>query len=156
MKSSKIKQPVPWIHRSCWVQDSSSVYLLFSRRDGEKSWKLWLDDAEQRQPMWLCILSGRRFEDTFEQWRKIKQMQPVWLCILLCKRFEETYEKAQWRKVQQMQPMWFCIFLCKCFEDTFEKRTLVKSWTDFRFKNTVEKSRTNATDVAIPLLRQAI
>ena len=35
--------------------------------------------------MWLCILTGRQFEDTFEnaQWRKDKQMQPIWLCILL-------------------------------------------------------------------------
>ena len=35
--------------------------------------------------MWLCLFSGRQFEDTFEnaQWRKDKQMQPTWLCILL-------------------------------------------------------------------------
>ena len=60
------------------------------------------------QPVWLCINSGRRFEETFEnaQWRKVKQMQPVWLCILFCKRFEETFEKTQWGKIDQA-----CAFL---------------------------------------------
>ena len=40
------------------------------------------------QPLWLCIISGRSFEDTHENthWRKVKQMQPVWLCILLCNK----------------------------------------------------------------------
>ena len=55
------------------------------------------------------------------KWRKDKQMQPVWLCLLWSKLFEDTFENAQWRKVKQMQPMWLCICLCKCFEDTFEK-----------------------------------
>ena len=32
-------------------------------------------------------------------------MQPVWLCILSARRFEETFEIIQWRKVKQMQPM---------------------------------------------------
>ena len=58
--------------------------------------------------MWLCILSGKRLEDTFEntQWGKGKQVQPMWLCILSGKRFEDTFENAQWRKVKQMQPVW--------------------------------------------------
>ena len=30
------------------------------------------------------------------------QMQPVWLCIFSCRRFEETFESAQLRKVKQM------------------------------------------------------
>ena len=49
--------------------------------------------------MWLCILSCRPFEDSFENalWRKIKQMQSMWLCILLCERFEDTSENTQWR-----------------------------------------------------------
>ena len=28
-------------------------------------------------------------------------MQPVWLCIITCRSFEDTH----WRKVQQMQPV---------------------------------------------------
>ena len=57
------------------------------------------------QPVWLCILSGRPFEDTFEnpQRRKVKQMQPVWLCILSGRRSKDTCENTQWRKVEQMQ-----------------------------------------------------
>ena len=72
--------------------------------------------------MRLCILSGRRFEDTFEdaQWRKVQKMQPVRLCILWCKHFEETYENTQWREVKQMHPMWLCILWGRQFEDTFK------------------------------------
>ena len=52
------------------------------------------------QPVWLCILSSKRFEETFEkaQWRKIKQMQPVWLCLLWPKFFDETHKQAQSRR----------------------------------------------------------
>ena len=35
--------------------------------------------VEKMQPVWLCNLSGRRLDETYEektQWRKIKQMQP--------------------------------------------------------------------------------
>ena len=51
---------------------------------------------------------------------KIKQMQPMWLCILSDKQFEETSENTQWRKVKQMQPMLLCILLGRSFEVTFE------------------------------------
>ena len=40
------------------------------------------------------------------QWRKVKQMLPMWLCILTGKRFEDTFENTQWRKVEHMHPMW--------------------------------------------------
>ena len=77
---------------------------------------------KQMRPVWLCILAGKQFEETFEnaQWRKVKQMQPVWLCILTGKPFEDSFKNAQWRKVKQMQPMWLCIFSGRPFEDTFE------------------------------------
>ena len=59
------------------------------------------------QPVWLCILSCRQFEDTFEntQWRKVKQMQSVWLCIFSGRQFEDTFENTQRRKVEQMRPI---------------------------------------------------
>ena len=78
--------------------------------------------VEQMQLMWLCFLSGKQFEDTHEnaQWIKVKQMQPMWLCLFPCKRFEETFENAQCRKVKQMQPMWLCLFSGRSFEDSFE------------------------------------
>ena len=46
--------------------------------------------------MWLCLFSGRRFEDTCEnaQWRKVKQMQPMRLCILKGRQVEETHTKT--------------------------------------------------------------
>ena len=45
-------------------------------------------------------------------------MQPVWLCMLWSKFFEQTFENTQWRKVEQMQPMWICILLQEQFEQT--------------------------------------
>ena len=95
--------------------------------------------------MWLCILTGRWFEETFEnaQWSKML------LCILTSRRFEEAFENTaeksqtnvtsaimplfekaiwghiwkrtvQWRKVKQMQPMWQCLLWSKPFQSTFE------------------------------------
>ena len=86
----------------------------------EKDWQHW--KVKQVQPMWICVLLCKQFEDTFEnsQWTKVVQMQPMCLCILLCKRFKNTFENTQWRKVKQMQPMWLCIRSCTQFEDTFE------------------------------------
>ena len=43
------------------------------------------------------------------QWRQVKQMQPVWLCIFSGRQFEDTYEETQWRKAKQLQPVWLCI-----------------------------------------------
>ena len=51
------------------------------------------------QPVWLCILWGTQFEDTFKnaQWRKTKQMQPMQLCILWGRQIKETLENTQQR-----------------------------------------------------------
>ena len=86
--------------------------LLFG--DGSTTWKCelsWHKNAQwrkdnQMQPVWFYILSGKQFEETFENpwWRKDKQMQPVWFCILSCKCFGDTFDNALWRKVKQMQP----------------------------------------------------
>ena len=67
-------------------------------------------ENKKMQPMRLCILLCKRFEETFEktQWRKVKQMQPMQLCILWGKLLEETFENTQWGKAKQMQPVWFC------------------------------------------------
>ena len=74
------------------------------------------------QPVWLCILSGRRFEDTFEntQWRKVKQMQTMWLRLFSGKHFDGSFENTQRREVKQMQPMWLCLFSGKHFEESFK------------------------------------
>ena len=55
------------------------------------------------------------------QWRKVKQMQPMWLCFVLCKRFEETFENTQWGKVKQMHPVWFCLLSNEFFDETYEE-----------------------------------
>ena len=34
-----------------------------------------------------------------------KSMQPMWLCLFSGRQFEETFENSQWGKDQQMQPM---------------------------------------------------
>ena len=39
------------------------------------------------------------------QWRKVKQMQPIWLCILWSRPFEDSFDNAQWRKTKQMQSL---------------------------------------------------
>ena len=47
------------------------------------------------QPMQFCILSGRQFEDTFEntQWRKVKTN--VTSASVHPMQFEEAFEKIQ-------------------------------------------------------------
>ena len=39
----------------------------------------WSGEMPKMQPMRICLLSGRQFEETFEkvQWRKVEQMQLV-------------------------------------------------------------------------------
>ena len=54
-------------------------------------------------------------------------MYPVWLCILSGRQFEDTYEDSQWRKVKQMQPVRICMLWSKCFEETFETHSGEKS-----------------------------
>ena len=54
-----------------------------------------------------------------KQWGKAEQVQPVWLCILFGKYFEETFENSHWRKVKQILPMWLYIISGWSFEETF-------------------------------------
>ena len=51
------------------------------------------------QPMWLCMHWSKCIEDTFDnaQWRKAKQLPPMWLCLFSGRRFEET----QWGKAKK-------------------------------------------------------
>ena len=37
--------------------------------------------------------------------RKVKQVQPMRLYPISGKQFEDSFENTQWRKVKQMQPM---------------------------------------------------
>ena len=88
----------------------------------------------------------------------------MWLCILTDRQFEETYENAQGIKARQMQAMWICTFLCRPFEETFENAqcnqcdyALYRNVTYVTlhppgqtiwghiWKHTLEKSQSNAT-----------
>ena len=55
---------------------------LLGQKFWDNIWKHTVEKSLTKQPMRLCILTGRRFEDTFKnaQWRKVKQMQSMWLC----------------------------------------------------------------------------
>ena len=72
--------------------------------------------------MWLCILTGRWFEETFEnaQWSKML------LCILTSRRFEEafenTVEKSQTNVTSAIMPLFE-----KAIWGHIWKRTVVKS-----------------------------
>ena len=48
----------------------------------------------------ICVKSVITGSKMKQRWRKAKQMQPMWLCIFSGKQFEETFDKAQWRKSQ--------------------------------------------------------
>ena len=51
-------------------------------------------------------------------WRG-KKMQPVQLCILWSRQFEDKFENPQWRKVAQMLPVWSCILSGRQLEGSF-------------------------------------
>ena len=74
------------------------------------------------QPMWLYILSGIQFEESFKntQQTKVQQVQPVWLCIQSGWRFEKSFQNSQWIQAKEMQSMCLCIHSDKPFEDKFE------------------------------------
>ena len=80
--------------------------------------------SKQMQPMSLCFLSYRQFEDTFKTHRAEKSNQcrkhssvAMLLCFLSCRRFEDTFKNAHWRKVKQMQSMRLCFLSCRRFEE---------------------------------------
>ena len=103
--------------------------ILWSRPFEDTFWNAQWGKAKPMQPVWLSFPSCRRFEETFEnaQWGKAKQMQPLLLCILSGRPFNNTSENAHWRKAIQMQPMWLCILLDPGFEE--------KAWKHLIFKD---------------------
>ena len=69
----------------------SNLRRHLKSHSGEKSNK-----CKHCNALWLCILSSKRFEDTFENthWRQIAQMQPMRLCVVSFNQFEETFENT--------------------------------------------------------------
>jgi hypothetical protein len=113
------------------------------------------------QPMWLCLLT---FENT--QCRKFKQMQPMWRCNMhpLWQAISGDIWKHTVEKSQTNVTKWLCILT----DTQFEYRDKNTQWRKAKinvtlphlrqaiWKHIAEKSQTNATNVIMPLLRQAI
>ena len=102
------------------VIQNLTLASVWSRKHVWNCWTRWRK-SKQMQPMRLCLLSGRWFEETFEeaQRRKVKQVQSMWLCIRLCKCFEGPFEYTQWSKAEQVQPMRLCFHSGMRFEGTY-------------------------------------
>ena len=68
--------------------------------------------VEKMQPLCLCILSCKQFEEAIKntQWRKVKWKKPVWLYTFTGRQFKYTFENAHWGKVKNTQPVWLCIW----------------------------------------------
>ena len=62
------------------------------------------------QSVWICILAGRPFGETFKniQWKKSNKCDRCDFASSLGRQFEVTLENTRWRKVKQMQPVQFC------------------------------------------------
>ena len=69
-------------------------------------WKRTVERIRKKRKVQLCIISDRRFKETFKntQGRKVKHMQYMWLCIVSGRQFNahlkfhtdlRTYLKAQ-------------------------------------------------------------
>ena len=82
-----------------------SNHLQNKRLQWKNKWTLWLWGSKCKEP-----------KENYWQCHKINKMQ---ICVLTGRRFEETFENTQCRKVKQMQPMQLCIFSCRQFEDAF-------------------------------------
>ena len=84
-------------------------------------------------------------------------MQPIRLCLFWCKQFEETFENAQWRKIKQMQRM--RLWILNKSKTNATNVTLPLLWHGvwrIIWKCTVEKSQTNATYATMNHLIKAI
>ena len=80
-------------------------------------------------------------------------MQPIWLCLFSGRPFEETFENPQWWKVKQMQPIWLCFFPCKSISINAVMQKAI--WADI-WKFIQGKSHTSAVNVTMHLLMHGI
>ena len=75
--------------------------------------------------MWLCIRSGRQFEDTIENPHrgKVKQITNATNVILYARKqaIWEDIWKHTVGEIKQSQPVQLCIRSYMQFEETFEK-----------------------------------
>ena len=105
------------------------ICLIFDHNKGiwRKIWKnVILVNLYPSLLMCLCILTDSQFENT--QKRKLQQMQSMWLCILTGRTFEEKFENTEQTSATTLsnlssrQKRWnnLNIPTCRRFEDMFE------------------------------------
>ena len=88
----------------CWAtgvqqQPPRSCQLTAEKVQSRHLWAAAGGQPEWRKA-WVCAT----------QWRKVKQMQPVWLCLLSGRWFEETFKNTQSAasSLSYSQEMFFC------------------------------------------------
>ena len=95
----------------------------------------WVKEKWQR----LCWCDPGLWGFEIAQWRKVKQMQPMWLCILWLKW--KDFHENNWSALENLR---------------MTKTLLMWPWPVGIWNCTVEKSQTNATNVTMHPLLQAI
>ena len=78
------------------------------------------------QPMQLCIISSRRFEETLENahWKNLNQCNQCDYAFSRDRQVLEAFENIQWRKVKQIEPIKLRNY--KLFEEIFENTYNIK------------------------------
>ena len=108
---------------------------------------------------------GSCFVDPLErsQWRKFKQMQPVWICIHSGRHFDNAYESTQRIRSNKCNQWNFDNGLI--WKDAVKKRktnatytllVLIQALRVNILKPTEEKNQTNVTNALLNFFRQAI
>ena len=118
-------------------------------------------------PALIQVLWGDIWKCTAE---KSKKMQSMWLCILTCMSFKDTFEITQWKKSNKCNQCDFASSYKSAMRIHLKTHNGEKSYNcnqcnyassqaghlRTHLKNTIWKIQTNATNVIMPLLRQAI
>ena len=123
---------------SIWIATNVLLHAMTHTIWGD----IWKHTVERNQTImqsvWICILAGRPFEETFKTYNGKSQTNATnVICIILGKQFEDTFENTWWRKV-----WWFCILsgsqeflekfhfsISRHFHFTFHSRS--RSWAIF-------------------------
>ena len=97
-----------WSKLNLWSRSSFlGPVEHFQKVDELCQFSLWLLSVWHKNPS----RTGRpRYgPNDNDQWSKVKRVQSMWLCILSGKVVESTFENTQWRKAKQMHPVWLCL-----------------------------------------------
>ena len=82
-----------------FTQFEAGIWAHHSISNGGTSGLLWL---------WFKGCKCKNSGESDGQCHQVKYMQPMWLCIPTGRQFEETFENTQWWKVKnETKIMWF-------------------------------------------------